>query len=284
MTFRGEQPAASPPLPELPFVERADVFKGDERAAHLTRSPRGVRFDYTPAWLSHRRDPVASTLPLTPEPVVTPGGSVPAFFAGLLPEGRRLTALRTTVKTSADDELSLLLAVGDDLVGDIRVVPEGAGVTPLPPLVRVTTFADVRFSELLASVGVRPDRVGLPGVQDKVSAAMINIPVTTAPGRSDRSRRPLADVAGAARPAALRCRHAAQAAPGRRIPGPEPAAVAPATGSPTGRGPGGPGCRPRGRPGAGGRPRRRPLRRRCCRRSSPPGRRWRPRPATPRPR
>ncbi|HHU66493.1 MAG TPA: hypothetical protein GXZ33_01375 [Corynebacterium sp.] len=30
----------------------------------------------------------------------------------MLPEGRRLTALRTAVKTSADDEFSLLLAVG----------------------------------------------------------------------------------------------------------------------------------------------------------------------------
>ena len=37
------------------------------------------------------------------------GRSLPAFFAGLPPEGRRRTALRQGVETSADDELSLLL-------------------------------------------------------------------------------------------------------------------------------------------------------------------------------
>src|SRR5438552_2279477 len=51
---------------------------------------------------------VATTLPVTPEPLVRTGGAVPAYFAGLLPEGRRLGALRRAVKTSADDELSLL--------------------------------------------------------------------------------------------------------------------------------------------------------------------------------
>ena len=46
----------------------------------------------------------------------------------LLPEGRRLGALRRAVKTSADDELSLLLAVGADAIGDVQVVPSGTRV------------------------------------------------------------------------------------------------------------------------------------------------------------
>ena len=45
-----------------------------------------------------------------------PGGTASglptgSLFAGLLPEGRRLGALRRAVKTSADDDLTLLLAV-----------------------------------------------------------------------------------------------------------------------------------------------------------------------------
>ena len=47
--------------------------------------------------------------PLSEEPVVTRGRGVPAYFAGLLPEGRRLSGLRRALKTSADDELSLLV-------------------------------------------------------------------------------------------------------------------------------------------------------------------------------
>jgi len=39
----------------------------------------------------------------------SPAGALPSYFSGLLPEGRRLGALRRAVKTSADDELSLLL-------------------------------------------------------------------------------------------------------------------------------------------------------------------------------
>ena len=83
------------------------------------------------------QDPaIATTLPVTTTPVTTLGGAVPAFFAGLLPEGRRLSALRQGVKTSADDELSLLLGVGGDTIGDVRVVPAGASpdlIHPSPP-------------------------------------------------------------------------------------------------------------------------------------------------------
>src|SRR4029077_10576223 len=88
----------------------------------------GIEFAYQDDYLRSGRPPVATTLPLTDQPVVTSSGAVPPYFAGLLPEGRRLGALRRAVKTSADDELSLLLAVGADAIGDVQVV--AAGVTP----------------------------------------------------------------------------------------------------------------------------------------------------------
>jgi serine/threonine-protein kinase HipA len=62
---------------------------------------------------------------------------VPPFFAGLLPEGARLVALITRLKTSAADEFSLLVAVGGDTIGDVRVLPEGAAPEEPEPLVRV---------------------------------------------------------------------------------------------------------------------------------------------------
>lgn len=82
-------------------------------------------FQYLPEYLRAGGQPIASTLPLASRPVVLPGGATPPFFAGLLPEGRRLTALRSAIKASADDELTLVMAVGADTIGDVKVVPLG---------------------------------------------------------------------------------------------------------------------------------------------------------------
>lgn len=158
----------------------ADVYKADERAATLSRTPGGVEFRYLPRWVADGRPPIASTLPVSAEPVVRPGGALPSYFSGLLPEGHRLGALRRAIKTSADDELSLLLAVGADAVGDVRVVPSDSPLTAVDPRLAVDDFGHVRFRTLLRDVGIVPDRVALPGVQDKTSVAMLNLPVTRA--------------------------------------------------------------------------------------------------------
>jgi len=102
---------------------------------------------------------------------------VPPFFAGLLPEGRRLTALRRKVKTSADDELTLLVAVGQDTVGDVQVV--GRGQAPEAPGRHEPVLQNplsISFADLLAD-DLPLDGIGLPGVQDKVSATNIAVPV-----------------------------------------------------------------------------------------------------------
>ena len=124
---------------------------------------------------------MATTLPLTDQPFQTGrAGAVPAFFAGLLPEGRRLSGLRMAVKTSLDDELSLLLAIGNDTVGDVHVVPAGSAPTALTPLLSVQREgSEVRFATVLAESGV-VDPIGIAGVRDKASARMISVPVATA--------------------------------------------------------------------------------------------------------
>lgn len=175
------------PLDELRFVERAAVFKQGTRAGTLERRPDAVLFLYDEGYRASGGPPVATTLPLRAEPLLTHApGALPPFFSGLLPEGRRLTALRGAVKTSADDELTLLLAVGGDAMGDVQVVPEGEAVADIEVRVTVSDWSEVSFADLLAaSVGEsgRVDRVALPGVQDKVSARMINVPVARANGR-----------------------------------------------------------------------------------------------------
>lgn len=158
----------------------ADVYKAGRLAATLTRSPHGTTFSYLPEYLSSGLSAVATTLPLADTPVHTAAGAVPPFFAGLLPEGRRLTSLRLNVKASADDELSLLLAVGGDAVGDVQVVSAGTAPEPVPPLIQVDrSFSEVIFEERLTITGVI-DRVALAGVQDKASAGMISVPAQRA--------------------------------------------------------------------------------------------------------
>jgi serine/threonine-protein kinase HipA len=168
----------TPDLHELVSVEVADVYKAGARAASLRRGPGGVEFRYLPDYLAAAGPAVATSLPLTEDTRLTPAGAVPPFFAGLLPEGRRLSALRHAIKTSADDDLSLLLAVGGDAIGDVQVQPHDVLPADVPPLVEVADFASVSFAGLFArSVAADPDRVGLPGVQEKMSARMITVPV-----------------------------------------------------------------------------------------------------------
>ena len=165
-------------------VDRAAVYKKGVFAAELRRLPQGVELHYDEEYLAAGRPALASTLPLSPDPVRTPAGALPPYFSGLLPEGRRLNALRTAVKTSADDELSLLLAVGADAVGDVQVVPAGTEPGVVPPRVEVERWSDVSFAEVFAAeTGAEPDRVALPGVQPKASARMISFPVRRGSGR-----------------------------------------------------------------------------------------------------
>ena len=92
------------PLAELRQVAAADVYKAGRLAAQLRRAERGVEFSYVADYLSEPGLPVATTLPVGPNVVHTPAGALPPYFSGLLPEGRRLSALRRAVKTSADGD------------------------------------------------------------------------------------------------------------------------------------------------------------------------------------
>lgn len=175
-------------LGDLREVERATVLKAGIPAATLERHSQSVVFSYLQTYLAEHLPPVATSLPRSTEAMVThAAGALPPFFSGLLPEGRRLSALRRAVKTSADDEFSLLLAVGRDTVGDVRIQPEGDNdLGEATPAIEVTEWSQVHFPELFAvSVGEpeRIDRVALPGVQEKVSLSMINLPVARAGSR-----------------------------------------------------------------------------------------------------
>ncbi|MEQ1736939.1 MAG: HipA domain-containing protein [Rhodoglobus sp.] len=158
-------------------IDVASVFKGEVLAGELRRDNDDVTFTYADDYLSGTGPPIATTLPLRRAPYVERGGAVPPFFAGLLPEGRRQTAVREKLKTSADDEFTQLIAVGSDCIGDVRVLtlqgeddPDDVKVPDAPVEFRAL-FADILATRPLA------DR-SMPGVQDKLSDEMISVPVT----------------------------------------------------------------------------------------------------------
>lgn len=176
------------PLDELRGIGRATVLKAGTLAGTLERRTESVVFAYDSGYLAAGGEAVATTLPPSPDPVVTHApGALPPFFSGLLPEGRRLTALRGAVKTSSDDEFTLLLAVGGDAIGNVQVLPAGEQPVDVEPRVLGDEWGALHFGDLFQTSvgggGVGIDRVALPGVQDKVSARMINVPVSRAGDR-----------------------------------------------------------------------------------------------------
>ena len=157
----------------------ADVYKAGILAARLERHEGGTRFSYLPAYLASGGPAVASSLPLSTEPVLSGGGAAPPYFTGLLPEGRRLNALRRSIKTSADDDLSLLIAAGGNPVGDVQIVGHGEPLDPDEHAVELDPKLPVDFEQLLGDPDLI-DPVALAGVQDKLSAGMISMPVASA--------------------------------------------------------------------------------------------------------
>lgn len=156
----------------------ADIYKAGVLAARLERHDGGTRFTYLPAYLAGGGPAVATSLPLTAEPVLSAAGAAPPYFTGLLPEGRRLNALRRSIKTSADDDLSLLIAAGGNPVGDVQIVGHGEPLDPDEHAVRLDPKLPVDFGRLLGDPDLI-DPVALAGVQDKLSAGMISLPVAS---------------------------------------------------------------------------------------------------------
>lgn len=122
----------------------ADGYAAGRLIGHVTRQPESITFTYREGY----DEPVL--VPHLPVGTTTwPAGALPPLLSNLLPEGRRLEALRKQVKTSLNNEVALLLAIGNDLVGDLQFVP--AGTRPAPVLVSLDEYeALVETAEILS--------------------------------------------------------------------------------------------------------------------------------------
>lgn len=154
---------------DLRQVTEADVYLGDQLVGTLVREPDDqVSFDYLGTY-----DPVGGTvrdrsvswslLRIGRFPVRASCGAVPPFFAGLLPEGVRLGIVTASTKTSPDDHRTLLLAVGADTIGDVRVAPTGTAPPDRLPMFDPRRDTDFKAVYATTAGSVAADPVGLVG-------------------------------------------------------------------------------------------------------------------------
>lgn len=162
-------------------IEELTVFRGPHVAGTLKRTKAGSEFIFDSKFLGLQQyRGLSYTMPKQKDNYTYRGLNLPPFFAGLLPEGLRLKALVKAVKTSEDDMFTLLTAMGERTIGDVYIRSEGfpRPEPEVPRLDRINFYEF--FNETL--------RVGLPshgeevfaGVQEKISASMISLPVKIA--------------------------------------------------------------------------------------------------------
>jgi len=99
-------------------MKRAKVFVNYQEAGILAELDFGkkYRFEYMN---NYSGTPVSLTMPL--HQLVYEFNSFPPFFDGLLPEGYQLEGLLRFGKIDRNDVFSQIVAVGDDLVGNVTV-------------------------------------------------------------------------------------------------------------------------------------------------------------------
>lgn len=101
-------------------MRRANVFVNGTGAGVLEERDRGGSYHFR-YHESYKGDPVSLTMPVELKEFLF--DRFPPFFDGLLPEGVMLDGLLRQRKIDKDDYFSQLLAVGNDLVGFITVLP-----------------------------------------------------------------------------------------------------------------------------------------------------------------
>jgi serine/threonine-protein kinase HipA len=168
---------------ELRRVDSVRVVKNGETVGVLTRTLQGAEFVYDEAFrtrcLSDHSIGVACTLsPYLAKHTVT-GANLHPFFAGLLPEGFRLKALHRLLKTSEDDLFTMLIALGEESIGDVFVVSDIAlqheRIAPIS--LEQADFQVLLEESINPYLKKEAVDIGVPGVMPKLSASMITFPV-----------------------------------------------------------------------------------------------------------
>ncbi len=168
--------------------ETISVLKSGIFAGTLSRTTHGARFTYderfrSEALTQHHYGLAFSLSPKQPVFEIT-GNNLHPFFAGLLPEGLRLKALRQSLKTSDDDLFTMLAALGSNSIGDVYAEPDySQEESPEEMNFASSSWEEVSFLELFEESIRSPDfrmreiDTGVPGVIPKISASMVSFPI-----------------------------------------------------------------------------------------------------------
>jgi serine/threonine-protein kinase HipA len=169
-------------LEDAKALEQLDVYKGTTLAGTLARTKTGSVFTFDQAFLSSGNQGISLHLSAENLTYTSYGDSLPPFFAGLLPEGLRLSALISRIKTSADDLFSILATVGTQAIGDINVAAPGD--TSQIEITKPVNFGEIDFYKLfeesIENKNYNEYNQALSGMQEKLSASMISFPITHA--------------------------------------------------------------------------------------------------------
>jgi serine/threonine-protein kinase HipA len=162
-------------------INELKVFKSQIYVGHLRRTSQGVDLIFDSEFFKLYQNQLLTYKIKVSSPVLSYRGyNLPPFFAGLLPEGLRLKALVTELKTSEDDLFSMLAAIGDKVIGDIYI---RSGQKDLSTF-EIFDSTQVNFYEVfLKSIhGINELSAidSFSGVQEKLSASMLSFPLRTA--------------------------------------------------------------------------------------------------------
>ncbi|KAF1080387.1 MAG: hypothetical protein GQF41_3211 [Candidatus Rifleibacterium amylolyticum] len=164
-------------------VTHLEIWREKTPAGILERTANGCRLVFNDDFItSPRYQWLSLRLKKSKQPIELAAGNLHPFFAGLLPEGRRLNSLVRNLKTSPDDLFSLFAAAGNHVIGDVyALATEDKRLPPadLPPKLRQTDFYEY-FQKLLSFNSYSSGEDSIAGVQEKISASMISFPVNIA--------------------------------------------------------------------------------------------------------
>lgn len=142
------------------------------------RNDGGAEFTYDESYLVESQTlDLCFNMKKRKEPYIQHGVNLHPYFAGLLPEGLRLKYLVQRVKTSSDDLFSLFASIGHDCVGDVYTHSGKAAITP--DLKEIPKWNEINFYDFfLSTLAEDSDQSEFAGIQEKISASMISLPIT----------------------------------------------------------------------------------------------------------
>jgi len=162
-------------------IQSLRIYRDNLEAGLLRRTENGCIFEFNKEFLNNSQfDGLSYLIKKTTRPLIITGTNLHPFFAGLLPEGLRLRALVSNLKTSPDDLFSLFVAAGNRVVGDVYAK---SGFES-PPSIDAPKLKEIDFYEYLNQIlrmnSYQMGEDAIAGVQEKISASMINFPLNIA--------------------------------------------------------------------------------------------------------